>query len=82
MHPGANDGYASILVSYPLRGQAVVILTNGDNGKELTREILNSVSVEYGWVKNYTIWYAGIALVFIVLLFLIRRRVIYRRGRN
>ncbi|MEA3334556.1 MAG: serine hydrolase [Chloroflexota bacterium] len=50
MHPGANDGYKSVLVVYPQRGQGVVILTNGDNGDALWREILNSVSIEYGWV--------------------------------
>jgi CubicO group peptidase (beta-lactamase class C family) len=35
MHPGANDGYRSVLVAYPQRGQGVVILTNGDNGTAL-----------------------------------------------
>ena len=36
------------------RGQGLVIMTNGDNGKELWPEILDSVSVEYGWLKDYT----------------------------
>jgi CubicO group peptidase (beta-lactamase class C family) len=68
MHPGANDGYASVLVAYPKRGQGVVILTNGDNGEHLWREILNSVSIEYGWVKNYTILYASIAITIVLAL--------------
>lgn len=51
MHPGANDGFKSVLVAYPQRGQGVVIMTNGDNGDALWREILHSVSTEYGWVR-------------------------------
>lgn len=68
MHPGANDGYKSVLVAYPQRGQGVVILTNGDNGDLLWREILNSVSIEYGWVKNYTALYASIATTMVLAL--------------
>jgi hypothetical protein len=68
MHPGANDGYTSVLVAYPLRGQGIVILTNGDNGTALRREILNSVSIEYDWVKNYTTLYASIAVAIVLAL--------------
>jgi CubicO group peptidase (beta-lactamase class C family) len=68
MHPGANDGYASVLVAYPLRGQGVVILTNGDNGDALWREILNGVSVEYGWVRDYTYLYVSTAVAIVLLL--------------
>ena len=68
MHPGANDGYASVLVAYPLRGQGVVILTNGDNGDALWREILNGVSVEYGWVRDYTFLYTSIAITIVLVL--------------
>ncbi len=67
-HPGANDGYASVLVAYPKRGQGVVILTNGDNGKTLWREIVKSVSIEYGWVKDYTILYTSIASLIVLVL--------------
>ena len=66
MHPGANDWYKSVLVAYPQRGQGVVILTNGDSGNALWREILNSVSLEYGWVKNYTALYAGITIAIVL----------------
>ena len=78
MHPGANDGYKSVLVVYPQRGQGVVILTNGDNGDALWREILNSVSIEYGWVEDNTALYVSVAitiiLVFVGILILSRRR--------
>lgn len=76
MHPGANDGYKSVLVAYPLRGQGIVIMTNSDNGDDLWREILNSVSVEYGWVKNYTLLFVSAATAVVVVLsgFLALRR--------
>ena len=76
MHPGANDGYKSVLVAYPLLGQGVVIMTNSDNGDALWREILNSVSVEYGWVENNTLLYVSTtaAVVIILLSFLVIRK--------
>jgi len=68
MHPGANDGYASVLVAYPRRGQGVVILTNGDNGTAMWREILNSVSIEYGWVEDDTLLHAIAAVAILLAL--------------
>ena len=68
MHPGANDGYMSVLVAYPQRGQGVVIMTNGDNGDALWRELLNGVSVEYGWVRDYTYLYVSTAVAIVLLL--------------
>jgi len=68
MHPGANDGFASVLVAYPQRRQGVVILTNGDNGAALWREILNSVSIEYGWVKDNTLVYVISAVAIVLAL--------------
>jgi hypothetical protein len=68
MHPGANDGYASVLVAYPQRGQGVVILTNGDNGTALWREILNCVSIEYGWVKDDTLLHVIAAAAILLAL--------------
>jgi len=68
MHPGSNDGFKSVMVGYPERGQGVVIMTNGDNGDALWREILNGVSIEYGWVRNYTYLYVGIAVAIVVVL--------------
>lgn len=50
------------------RGQGVVILTNGDNGDALWREILNGVSVEYGWVRDYTNLSVGIVAGLVLAL--------------
>ena len=77
-HDGANDGFKSYLVAYPKRGQGVVIMTNGDNGAALWREILNGVSGEYGWLRDNTSLYVGITVVLVLalvgILFLRRRR--------
>ncbi len=78
-HKGANDGYATYAVGYPERGQGIVIMTNSDGGKALWREILNSVSVEYGWVKGNTSLYVSIAMTAVLtlsgFLFLRKRRI-------
>lgn len=75
-HPGANDGYKSYMVAYPKRGQGLVIMTNSDAGDALYYEILNSVTNEYGWVRDYSILYTGIVVILIigVVMFLIWRR--------
>ena len=48
-HTGSNNGYRSVFVAYPNRGDGIVILTNGDGGASLRDEILRSASAEYGW---------------------------------
>ena len=50
MHPGGNEGFRCVLVVYPDRGEGGVIMTNGDGGEALWREVLRSVSLTYGWV--------------------------------
>ena len=67
MHDGANEGYRSLLILYPQRGQAAVILTNGDDGDALAREILNSVSREYGWVSGIVLDPDEIVVIELVL---------------
>jgi len=83
MHPGANDGFTSVMVAYPLRGQGVIIMTNSDNGNALWREILHSVSIEYGWVRDNTSLYVSTAvvIVFTLLGILVLRRT-RARGRS
>ncbi len=56
------------MIAYPNRGQGVVIMTNGDNRDALWREILNSISVEYGWVKDYTYLYASVIIAVVLVL--------------
>jgi hypothetical protein len=56
-------------------------MTNSDNGEALLRGILNSVSIEYGWVKDYTYLYVGItvAITFALLGILLLRKKMRKR---
>jgi CubicO group peptidase (beta-lactamase class C family) len=48
-HGGANEGFHSELVMYPELGVGAAIMTNGDGGPMLIREVLRSLAAEYGW---------------------------------
>jgi CubicO group peptidase (beta-lactamase class C family) len=46
---GSNVGYKCRMLAYMNSGRGVVVMTNGENGAELTTEILRSVAAEYNW---------------------------------
>ncbi|MDB4443687.1 beta-lactamase family protein, partial [Saprospiraceae bacterium] len=48
-HGGKNAGFTNDLKSYAYKGNAVVVMTNADNGGELISEIKNAVSKFYNW---------------------------------
>ena len=48
-HGGANAGYRNIFVAYEKRGEGAVIMTNGDDGGQLSDEVMHSIAAEYGW---------------------------------
>ena len=48
-HGGANEGFHSELIMYPELGVGAAVMTNGDGGPPLIREILRSLAAEYGW---------------------------------
>jgi CubicO group peptidase (beta-lactamase class C family) len=48
-HGGANEGFHSELVMYPELGLGAAVMTNGDGGPLLIREVLRSLAAEYGW---------------------------------
>ena len=75
-HPGHTDGYKSYVVMYPKKGQGLVIMTNSEAGDALYYEILNSVTNEYGWARNYTVLSIGILVILVigVAVFLIWRK--------
>jgi hypothetical protein len=53
-------------------------MTNSEAGDALYNEILNSVTVEYGWVRDYTLLYVGIAILLVfgmVGLLFLRKKV-------
>lgn len=48
-HGGKNAGFTNNLISFVNHGDAVIIMTNADNGGALINEILHSISSYYGW---------------------------------
>ncbi len=47
-HSGADEGFISNLVAYN-DGDGLAVMTNGDNGGELTNDITRTIAHEYGW---------------------------------
>ncbi|MDR6626445.1 serine hydrolase domain-containing protein [Caulobacter segnis] len=54
-HNGSNAGYKAVLLGYPDTGDGVVVLTNGDQGYQLSEAIIRAVAVEYGWPDYHPI---------------------------
>ena len=48
-HGGKNEGFTNEMVAFANKGNAVIIMTNADNGGKLIGEILRSVSNYYNW---------------------------------
>lgn len=48
-HGGANAGFRAQLVYFPATGQGAAVMSNGDGGAALNREILLALGAEYGW---------------------------------
>ena len=48
-HGGKNAGFTNNMVAFANRGDAVIIMTNADNGGRLIGEIMNAVSAYYDW---------------------------------
>lgn len=52
-YAGKNAGFTSMLIAFAHHGDAVIIMTNADNGGALINEIQCSISSYYGWgIKN------------------------------
>jgi CubicO group peptidase (beta-lactamase class C family) len=47
-HAGADEGFQAQLLGFD-NGHGLVVLTNSDNGLELSAEIIGAVEREYGW---------------------------------
>jgi CubicO group peptidase (beta-lactamase class C family) len=52
-HGGANWGFKCDLIAHRARGYGVAIMTNGDNGSVLAREIRDRVARAYNWDSLY-----------------------------
>jgi len=48
-HGGKNAGFTNEFVAFANRGNAVIIMTNADNGGSLIGELLRSISNYYNW---------------------------------
>ncbi len=48
-HAGANDGFRGGMAAHPTEGYGVVVLTNSDNGSELTEAVLEVIGKREGW---------------------------------
>ncbi len=48
-HGGKNAGFTNELVAFAYRENAVIIMTNADNGGRLIGELLRSISKYYNW---------------------------------
>ncbi|MEO6446845.1 MAG: serine hydrolase domain-containing protein [Gemmatimonadaceae bacterium] len=48
-HGGSNWGFRADILGHVRKGYGVVIMTNGDNGGGLIRELENRVAAAYGW---------------------------------
>lgn len=50
-HDGANEGFQSTMVAYAKRGEGIIVLTNGNQGRRLADEIVRAAAVQYGWTE-------------------------------
>lgn len=48
-HAGANDGFRGRMIAHRTAGYGVVILTNSDNGLELSEAVLQLIGEREGW---------------------------------
>ncbi len=48
VHGGSNEGFKCLLFA-PGGGDAIIIMTNGDQGAKLMQEIEQAATAEYGW---------------------------------
>ena len=48
-HAGANAGFRCSMLLFPARGQGAVVMTNGESGHVLVRDIMHALSQLYGW---------------------------------
>ena len=49
MHSGGNWGFRCDLVAHVRKGYGVVVMTNGDNGGPVIKEIEDRIAAAYGW---------------------------------
>ncbi|WP_448099214.1 serine hydrolase domain-containing protein [Luteibacter yeojuensis] len=48
-HDGVNRGFQSFMIAYVGKGDGIVVLTNGGQGRRLMDEVVRAVATDYGW---------------------------------
>ena len=48
-HPGANEGFHSLMLACPEAQQGIVWMTNGENGRRLGWEMMRGLVEVVGW---------------------------------
>lgn len=48
-HGGHNAGYHTMMVGFAGSGQGAIVMTNGENGEFLHRELIGSIAKAYNW---------------------------------
>lgn len=48
-HDGVNEGFQSFMIAYVGKGEGIVALTNGGQGRRLIDEVVRAVATDYGW---------------------------------
>lgn len=53
-HGGKNAGFTNNMIAFANKGDAIVVMTNGDNGMMIIKDLFLSVSSFYNWnISNY-----------------------------
>lgn len=48
-HDGVNPGFESFMAAYVGKGEGIVVLTNGGDGRRLINEVVRAVAADYRW---------------------------------
>ncbi|MBC3881883.1 beta-lactamase family protein [Undibacterium sp. LX40W] len=48
-HGGSNEGYRCFIVYFPVLGRGAVVMTNGEGGGMVYRQVLSALAKEYHW---------------------------------
>lgn len=48
-HDGVNEGFESFMIAYVGKGDGVVAMTNGGQGRRLMDEVVRAIATDYGW---------------------------------
>lgn len=48
-HDGVNPGFESFMVSYVGKGDGIVVLANGGDGRRIIADVVRAIATDYGW---------------------------------